>query len=138
MLRTWGKLYQDATLALIDAKSRVHRALRILFPDFGFTTDFLYGTSGQAIVRCYGLDPHTIAAESFSRIYARLRTHSNIRRSSVVRLQTQARQTITGLSKTRVTEVQARELGFAWEDVELALRRRETARVQLERRGSER
>lgn len=132
LLRHWGKLYQDAQLALIDAKSRVHRALTLLFPDFDFTTDFLYGPSGQAIVRCYGLDPHAIAAQTFSRIYSRLRTHSNIRRSSVVRLQTQARQTIAMVTKSRVTDLQVRELAIAWEDVEFALRRRETARVELE------
>jgi transposase len=132
LLRQWGKLYQDAQLALIDAKSRVHRALTLLFPDFDFTTDFLYGPSGRAIMRCYGLDPHTIAAQSLSRIYARLRTCSPIRRSSVARLITQARQTITAVNKSRMSDLQARELALAWEDVELALRRRESARAELE------
>lgn len=93
LLRQWGKLYHDAEVAMIDAKSRVHRALTLLFPDFDFTTDFLYGPSGQAIVRCFGLDPHVIAEQSESRMYERLRKHSKIRRSSVTRLLTQARQT---------------------------------------------
>lgn len=132
LLRQWGKLYQDAQLALIDAKSRVHRALAILFPDFDFTTDFLYGPSGQAIVRCYGLDPHVIARQSIARLYARLRTHAKIRSSSVVRLQTQARQTISAVDRSRVTDLQAREFALAWEDVELARRRRQAARVELE------
>lgn len=132
LLRQWGKLYRDAEVALIDAKSRVHRALTLLFPDFDFTTDFLYGPSGQAIVRCFGLDPHVIAGVSLSRMYERLRKHSNIRRSSVARLLTQARQTITAISKSRVTELCARELALAWEDVELALQRRQTARTELE------
>ena len=132
LLRQWGKLYHDAEVALIDAKSRVHRALTLLFPDFDFTTDFLYGPSGQAIVRCFGLDPHVIAGASLSRIYERLRKQSNIRRSSVVRLLTQARQTIAAIAKSRVTELCAHELALAWEDVELALRRRQTARTELE------
>ena len=132
LLRQWGKLYHDAEVALIDAKSRVHRALRLLFPDFDFTTDFLYGPSGQAIVRCFGLDPHAIAVQSLSRIYERLRKHSTIRRSSVARLLAQARQTIVAVSRSRVSDLFARELAFAWEDVELAIRRRTTARTELE------
>ena len=132
LLGQWGKLYRDAEVALIDAKSRVHRALTLLFPDFDFTTDFLYGPSGQAIVRCFGLDPHVIAAASLSRIYERLRKQSNIRRSSVARLLTQARQTIVAISRSRVTDLCARELALAWEDVELALGRRQTARTELE------
>lgn len=132
LLRQWGKLYHDAEVAMIDAKSRVHRVLTLLFPDFDFTTDFLYGPSGQAIVRCFGLDPHVIAAQSPSRMVERLRKQSRIQRSSVARLLTQARQTVVMVSKSRVTDLLARELAYAWEDVELAVRRRETARAELE------
>lgn len=119
-------------VSLIDAKCRVHRSLTLLFPDFDFTTDFLYGPSGQAIVRCYGMDSHAIAAADLGRIYKRLRASSKIRRSSVVRLLTQARQTIAAISRSRVTDLQTRELALAWEDVEIALRRRHAARVELE------
>jgi len=132
LLRQWGRLYADAEVALIDAKSRVHRALTLLFPDFDFSTDFLYGPSGQAIVRCFGLDPHTIAVLGASRIHARLRKHSRILRSSVARLLAQARQTVAAVSRSRVTDLQARDLAFAWEDFELAGRRRLTARRELE------
>ena len=132
LLRQWGKLYHDAEVAIIDAKCRVHRALTLLFPDFDFTTDFLYGPSGQAIVRCFSLDPHVIAAQNVSRMYERLRKQSKIRRSSVLRLFTQARQTIAAVSKSRVTDLLVRELAYAWEDVEFAIHRRETARAELE------
>lgn len=132
LLRQWGKIYGDAEVALIDAKSRVHRALTLLFPDFDFTTDFLYGPSGQAIVRCFGLDPHVIAPLDATRIYKRLRKHSRILRSSVVRLLAQARQTVTAIGKSRVTDLHARDLAFAWEDVEQAARRRQAARQELE------
>lgn len=132
LLRQWGKLYGDAEVALIDAKSRVHRALTLLFPDFDFSTDFLYGPSGQAIVRCCGLDPHAIAQWNAARLYARLRKHSRIRRASVVRLITQAQQTVAAVSRSRVTDLHARDLAFAWEDFELADRRRHAARKELE------
>jgi len=132
LLRQWGKLYQDAEVALIQAKSRVHNALTLLFPDFDFSTDFLYGPSGQAVVRCFGLDPHRIAELNLSRIYVRLRRQCAIRRSSVTRLLAAARQTVAALAKSRITDLLAHELALAWEDFELATRRREAARAQLE------
>lgn len=132
LLRHWGKLYHDAECHLIEAKSRVHCALTLLFPDFDFSTDFLYGPSGQAIVSCFGLDPHALAALNVSRIYERLRKRSTIRRSSVVRLLEQARRTVLAISKSRATDLLAHELALAWEDVEIATRRRENARTELE------
>ncbi len=132
LLRHWGVLYHQAENALIEAKSRVHAAITMLFPDFDFSTDFLYGPSGQAIVRCFGLDPHALAALSVSRIYERLRKHSSIRRSSVTRLLVQARQTISAIAKSRITDLDAHELALAWEDFELAERRRSCARRELE------
>lgn len=132
LLRQWGKLYSDAEVALIDAKSRVHRAITLLFPDFDFSTDFLYSPSGQAIVRCFGLDPHAIAARSVAWLYERLGKHSTIRRSSVVRLHAQARQTVAAMSKSRTSDLLVRELALAWEDFELAARRRASAGVELE------
>ena len=60
LLRQWGKLYADAEGTLIEAKSRVHRALTLLFPDFAFSTDFLYGPSGNG---------KTSVAERMLRVY---------------------------------------------------------------------
>ena len=132
LLRQWGKLYHDAEVALIDAKSRVHRVLTLLFPDFAFSTDFLYSPSGRAIFLCFAFNPHTIAALSVGRLYDRLRKRATIRRSSVQRLLMQARQTIRGATAGRVSELLAHELALAWQDLELAEGRREDARLQLE------
>lgn len=133
LLRQWGKLYQDAEVALIDAKSRVHRVLTLLFPDFDFSTDFLYSPSGRAIFLCFAFNPHAIAALSVRRLYDRLRKRSTIRRSSVQRLLEQARQTIRVATAGRVSDLLAHELTLTWHDLELAEGRRENARLQLER-----
>jgi len=132
LLRQWGKLYADAEAELIDAKSRVHRALTLLFPDFAFSTDFLYSSSGRAIFRCYRFKPQVIAAHSAGRLYDRLRKHSRIVRSSVKRLLDQARQTASVLTDARVSELLAHELELAWHDLELAEQRRKNARRELE------
>lgn len=133
LLRQWGKLYHDAEGSLIDAKSRVHRALMLLFPDFDFTTDFLYSASGQAIFLCFAFNPHVIASLTVRRLYDRLRKRSTIRRSSVERLLMQARQTTRAATPGRVSDLLAHELAIAWQDLDLADDRRAHARLQLER-----
>ena len=132
LLRLWGKLYHDAECALIAAKSRIHHALLLLFPDLDFSTDFIYSDSGRAIFHCYRFNPHSIAAHAPSRIHARLRSRSNIRRSSVERLLAQARATVNATTASRVTALFERELILAWLDFELAESRRKEARVALE------
>ena len=54
-------------------------------------TDFLFGLSGQAIMKCYGIDPHEIAPHTPGRILTKLRRHSTILKRSIVRLLASAR-----------------------------------------------
>ncbi len=132
LMRHWSKLYDDAERALIDAKSRIHRAITLLFPDFSFTTHFLYDASGTAIIRCYGLNPHRIAAQSASRLYERLRRHAPIRRSSVDRLLADARVSAASTTSGRCNALLEHELALAWSDLEMALARRGEAREAIE------
>lgn len=132
LLRHWGKLYHDAECALIAAKSRIHHAMVLLFPDFGFSTDFVYSESGRAIFDCYRFNPHSIVANPPSRIHERLRKRSNVRRSSVDRLLAQARATVAVGAASRITAVIERDLVLAWQDLELAEARRNEARLALE------
>ena len=132
LLRDWGSLYQAAEDRLIEAKNRVHRALRQLFPDFDFSSDFLYGPSGQAIMRCYQLDPRQIVRHTPSRLFARLRKHSSMRRSSVDRLLASARASVQSTPSGERHHAQCARLALAWEEWQLHQQRRAAARERLE------
>jgi transposase len=132
LLRHRSKLYEDAEVAIIDAKSRIHRIMTLLFPDFSFTTDFLYGPSGSAIYRCYGLNPHRIAGLTPARILDRLRKQSRILRSSVTRLLADARQSVETTESGRCNELLEHELDLAWRDLEIACERHQVEREAIE------
>lgn len=132
LMRQWGGIYHAAETSVIDAKSRIHRTLRLIFPDFAFSTDFLYSDSGRAIFRCWRFNPHAIAKLNVSGAHARLRRHSRILRSSVVRLIDQARQSTSACANDRSTRLLEHELTLAWEDLERAEARRAEARAELE------
>jgi len=132
LMRGWGKIYQDAEDEIIEAKGRIHRCLKLLLPDFAFSTDFLYSASGDAIMRCYGWNPHRIVRDSPSRIYERLRKHSRIMRRSVERLLAQARASVTSTPAGALGELAQQQLALAWEELQRHDERRAKARVKLE------
>lgn len=132
LLRGWSSLYQIAEDGIIEAKGRVHRALKYLFPDFDFSTDFLYGPSGQAVMSCYQFDPHRIAAETPARMHRRLRRSSRILRSSVVRLLTQARSSARSTPYGALRQLAIEHLRLAWADYLTHEQRRQVVRAKLE------
>lgn len=132
LLRNWGTLYQAAEDGIIEAKARVHRALRLVFPDFDFGKDFLYGPSGQAIVHTTGLDPHVIASYTPGRLLERLRHHSTIRRTSVERLIASARASASSTPRGERHAYLQLQLANAFEDLALHEGRRAMAREKLE------
>ncbi len=132
LLRHWTTLYAAAEASMIECKSRVHRILKLQFPDFAFSTDFLYGDSGQAIFRCFGLNPHRIAAERPQRMLDKLRKTSKILRSSVDRLRAQARDSISSAPAGRIADLLEHELSLVWEELALHLARRREARGAIE------
>ena len=132
VMRGWSALYQIAEEAMIEAKGRVHRALKYLFPDLDFSSDFLYSPSGQAIMKCYEFDPHRLSAITPSRALSRLRQHSRILRSSVERLIAQARHSATTIPSGACHEIALQHLRLAWADYLTSMQRREAARTKLE------
>lgn len=133
LLRTWTRLYAEAEDAMITAKNRIHRILKVLFPDFSFGVDFLYGASGRAIFQRYRFNPHRIAELGPARMYRRLRRDSRILRSSVERLSREAKQSSRSVPDGRVAELLEYELALAWNDLEQQQSRRQAARTELER-----
>ena len=132
LLRGWSSLYQLAEDGLIEAKGRIHRGLKELFPDFDFSTDFLYSPSGMAIMKCYEFDPHQLAAAGVGRVLRRLRTHCRILRSSVERLLNQARSSATVMPAGPRHEIALEYLRLAWNDYLTHSQRREHSRHKLE------
>jgi hypothetical protein len=132
LLHEWGTLYQRAEDGVIESKARVHRAMKLLFPDFDFKTDFLFGPSGQAIMSCYGFDPHEIARHTPGRIFTKLRRHSTIQKRSVVRLLASARASVQSTPDGERGAFHRAQFAQVWQDWQLHERRRVEAREHLE------
>lgn len=63
MLRKLHKFYDECDVALTSLRCRVAKILVELFCDYSFKKDFLYSTSGLALVEAYGCNPYRIVMD---------------------------------------------------------------------------
>jgi transposase len=131
-LRNAGVIYARAERDAVRAKCRIHRARRRIFPDFPMSTDFLFSTSGEAVMRVTGLDPHAITRLSPKQLTQRIRRHApRIRQSSIDRLRAAAELSGTSIPATPATALTLLELRQAWDDLHLADARKAEAADHL-------
>ena len=87
MLRKLHKIYDECDIAITSHRCRISKVLVELFCDYSFKKDFLYSTSGLALVEQYGCNPYRIVEDGY-RVFCRKMKRSalRIRYSSLERL----------------------------------------------------
>ena len=132
-LRSAGALYARAEKSGIAAKNRIHRAMRRVFPDFGFSPSFLFGHSGRAVFQCTGFDPFRIVRSGKKRLTRRLKKIvPRIRNQSIDRLLATAKMSMASASPPITHELYVLDMKYAWHDLVVAEQRKYEAQVILE------
>jgi transposase len=132
-LRSAGVLYAKAERSGIAAKNRVHRAMRRVFPDFDFSSSFLFSRSGRAVFRCTGFDPFRIVRSGKTRLTRRLkRIVPRIRHQSIDRLLATAKMSMASASPPITHQLYLLDMKQAWQDLVAAEQRKQDAQVILE------
>ena len=133
LLREWNNLYERAERSVVESKGLLHRQITMLFPDYGFQKDFLYGNSGIALVERYGANPYRIVRAGKSRFCRSMRKQvPYIRQSTLEQLYLQAENSARHILSPRQHELLEFRLHQLWEDYRLQQRRKEQARAQME------
>ena len=133
LMRTCGTLYDQAERAVVSVRGGLHRALLPRFCDYSFGKDFLYTTSGRALVGKYGANPYRIVRAGKVRFERAMRRRApRIRQTTLDRLwdnaQTSARHEHVA-QHADLLELQVRQL---WEEFLL----HEQRKIDLEKRLS--
>jgi transposase len=132
-LRSWGKVYAEGEKLRAQAKAAIQTHLRGLFPDFPMKKDFLFGPSGRALEKLYGLNPWRIRAVGVNRFAGRLKAAlPRLRRHSLERLWEAAGDSLQAepRSEAAVADKQLRQL---WRDLQWAERRCTEVGAELQR-----
>ena len=87
LLRKCGTLYDEAERAVVIVRCKLHRALLELFCDYSFKKDFLYSTSGRALMDKYRCNPYRLVRAGRTRFERAMRRLApRIRQRSLDRL----------------------------------------------------
>lgn len=132
-LRSWGKVYAEGEKLRAQAKAAIQTHLRGLFPDFPMKKDFLFGPSGRALEKLYGLNPWRIRGTGASRFATRMKAAApRLRRGSIARLWEAAGDSIQVGSRAEAS-VTEQQLDQLWRDLEWAERRCDEVGAELKR-----
>jgi hypothetical protein len=71
--RQYNVVYDTAERDMIRSKCRIHKCLKVLFPDLDFSKGYEYSNSGRAIMKAYGFDPHAIVSAGRTRVRKKLK-----------------------------------------------------------------
>lgn len=133
LLRQWNLLYDAQEVRVVEAKCAIHTELKALFPDFTFKTDFLFGPSGQALMKHYRLNPYHMVKDgpeafckTIQRILPTMRPHIRDR------IYRDAESSVRNFLSPRVAELYEFRLFQLWQDWERAEERKLQAANALE------
>ena len=134
LLRQWHAIYLEAEAGAAAAKCAVHAQLGVLFPDFSFKKDFLFGASGRALAEKFALNPYRIIAAGRRRFETTMRkTAPRIGKVSLERLWHDAELSVRHGVDQRLLAVQEKHLAQLFENLDLHMQRKAEAARHMEK-----
>jgi transposase len=127
VLRKLNRVYDDAERAIISLKGRINKLLVELFCDYSFQKDFLYGTSGMALIEKFHCNPYRIVKAGYKRFRTAMKKSApRIWEKSLQRLWDDAQSSILNeLPEEYVETLQEHLLQLFQEYLQQAARREE-------------
>jgi len=134
LLRQWHAIYIAAEEGAAAAKCAVHRQLALLFPDYSFKKDFMFGPSGRALHEKFGSNPYRIVAAGRRRFEMVMRKAvGRIQKKSLERLWRDADLSVRHGVDERLLAVQEKHLTQLFENLDLHLGRKAEAARHMEK-----
>lgn len=132
LLRRWNKIYELADKNVVRSKAAVHTLIKELFPDFDKKKEFIFGSSGQALMSKYRYNPYRIARAGKKRfVKAMKQMVPRVKQISLDTVYDQAQLSAmisVDLSYIDIVEV---ELLQRWQDLQTHLNRKDQAREAM-------
>lgn len=143
LLRQLGKDHDDIERLVVQARCRIIKTIRKLFCDYDKNTEFIFLSTGHALMAEYTWNPFRITGDGFETFRSRIKTHvQQVRESTLEELWAQARCSARQFMPEAYQQVLEQRLQWLWEDWTRHEERkeeldREIIRVyeQLEERG---
>jgi transposase len=126
MLRKLNSIYDDIDKVIISLRCRIDGLLTELFCDYSFKSEFLYSTSGLALVKHFGANPYRIIKAGFQKFSTRMKKAAPlIRTRSLQRLWRDAQSSVLNEQHEEYIALQELYLSEFLEDWKVQIQRKE-------------
>lgn len=116
VLRKLNSLYESEEKKFVRQKCHLHKAIKNLFCDFSFKKDFLYGTTGRALMKTYKLNPYEMVKRGKQYFIDRMKRNvSNVRVSTLNRLWSDAKSSVLCEVPDEVLDAMLMEMDIHWQ-----------------------
>ncbi len=117
LLRQLGKDYDDEERLCVQARCRIIKVIRELFCDYGKNTEFIFLSTGCALMEEYRWNPHKIVEDGFDRFRSRIKAHvKQVREKTIGELWTQAKSSARQLMPRAYQQVLEQRIERLWSD----------------------
>ncbi|MCP3857812.1 MAG: IS110 family transposase, partial [Actinomycetia bacterium] len=125
--------YDTADKNCVKAKGSIHIAIKELFPDFNMKKDFIFGTSGNALMEKYSYNPFCIDKSGKNRFKAVMkRAVPRIKHMTIDKIFNSAKASIQNQLSPRYIKLLELELKQHWQDLKISLDRKQQAKAAME------
>lgn len=133
LLRELGQMYEDEDRQATRARTRFHHVLKWLFCDYEKDADFLFDSTGTAVMEEYAWDPEAIVQDGYERFCERIKSHvKRAQWSTLEALFEQAERSAKMQWPGRYRSVWKRRLKQLWADYKRHSRRKEQIAGRIE------
>jgi transposase len=134
LLRELGQMYEDEDRQAVQVRTRFHHALKKLFCDYEKDADFLFGSTGTAVMEEYAWDPQAIVQDGYERFCERIKSHvKNARWATLEALYDQAQRSARMQWPEGYRSAWKRRLKQLWADYKRHTCRKEQIGEKIER-----
>jgi transposase len=133
LLRELGQMYEDEDRQATRARTRFHHVLKQLFCDYEKDADFLFDSTGKAVMEEYAWDPEAIVQDGYERFCERIKNHvKRARWATLKALFEQAQRSVRMQWPESYRTVWKRRLKQLWADYKRHSRRKEQIAGHIE------
>lgn len=106
VLRKLNKVYDETDVAITSLRCRLDSLLIELFCDYSFKKDFLYSTSGLALLKQFGCNPYRIVKAGYRRFCTQMRKKApRIQKKTLQRLWDDAQSSVLNEQPEEYVEI---------------------------------
>ena len=133
LLRELGQIYEDEDRQATRARTRFHHVLKRLFCDYEKSAEFLFESTGTAVMEEYAWDPEAIVQDGYEQFCQKVKSHvKRAQWSTLEALFKQAQRSAKMQWPERYRSVWKRRLKQLWTDYKRHSRRKEQIAERIE------